>query len=84
MEGLLIRQCRIFIGTRNPPPPPLLRTPKRLHGTMGFVGATSAGDFVFVLWQGVNFFVFTIRGISNMPKTRERFPCGAPCGAQFG
>ena len=35
------------------PPPP--QTPKRLHRTMGFMGAAGTGDFVLVLWQRVNF-----------------------------
>ena len=37
------------------PPPPPLWTPKQLHGTIGFVGAPSSGDFALVLRHGVNF-----------------------------
>ena len=33
----------------------VLRTPKRLHGTMAVAGAVGAGDFLLVLRQGVNF-----------------------------
>ena len=34
------------------PPPPPRQTPKWLHGTMGFVGAGGAGDFVLGILQG--------------------------------
>ena len=54
-RGALLVGTRPQRGGGTPPPP--LRTPKLSHGTMCFVGAGGAGDFVLGIRQG-EFFLF--------------------------
>ena len=58
------------------PPPPPLRTPKLSYGTMCFVGARGAGDFVLGIGQGEIFLFDPMCLYSKYSEFRGEFKNG--------